>query len=171
MASGDTLYIFTPLGNNPPAASFATLDTRNSRLCLDFDDSADEVAIFSGVMPQSYSDTTGVDLIFTMGSTTDQTTNTVAWECLFERIINDSTDLDADSFVATAAGNRFVQTAPGGSSQPAIDTISITKGANMDSVIAGDPFRLKIRRDADSTSQTDDMTGDAELYRVEMRET
>ena len=89
---------------------------------------------------------------------------------MFERIINDSTDLDADSFVASAAGNRFAQTAPGSASQPAIDSISIAKGSDMDSVVAGDPFRLKIRRDANGTSQTDSMTGDAELYRIEIRE-
>ncbi len=101
----------------------------------------------------------------------ESTKKGIVWECLFERVINDSTDLDADSFATTAAGNRFTQTAPAGASQPAIDTISIAKGAVMDSVVAGDPFRLKIRRDANGTSQTDSMTGDAELFRVELRET
>ncbi len=171
MASGDTLLIFTAQNNQPPASNFATLDSRNGRLCLDYDADADEEGVFSGVMPQNYSDATGVDIVVTMGSTTDQTSGTVAWELLFERIINDSTDLDADSFAASAAGNRFTQTAPGGASQPAIDSISIAKGADMDSVVAGDPFRLKVRRDANGTSQTDSMTGDAELFRVEIRET
>lgn len=171
MASGDTLLIFTPQANEPPSSSFATLDIRNSRPCLDFDAAADEEAVFAGIMPQSYANTTGVTIVLTMGSTTDQTSGTVAWELLFERIINDSTDLDADSFATSAAGNRFTQTAPGGASQPAIDSKTIAKGAVMDSVVAGDPFRLKIRRDADGTSQTDSMTGDAELYSIELRET
>ncbi len=171
MASGDTLIVFTPLHNEPPASNFATFDTRNSRPCLDFDAAADEEAVFSGIMPQNYSDTTGVTIIIEMGSSTDQTTNVVAWEFLFERIIEDSTDLDADSFATSAAGNRFEQTAPAGASQVAIDSKTIAKGATMDSVVAGDPFRLKVRRDADGTSQTDSMTGDAEFFHLEIRET
>jgi hypothetical protein len=171
MASGDTLYVFTAQDNEPPASLFATPDTRNSRPCLDFVDGSDTSAVFSGIMPQSYSSTTGVTIRIVMGSTTDQTSGTVAWECLFERVINDSTNLDADSFVASAAGNRFTQNAPAGASQPAIDSVAITDGANMDFVVAGDPFRLKITRDGDGTSQTDSMTGDAELYSVEIQET
>jgi hypothetical protein len=41
----------------------------------------------------------------------------------------------------------------------------------MDSVAAGEIFRLKITRDADGTSGTDDLTGDAELLGVEVKET
>lgn len=171
MASGDTLAIFTPLSNEPPSSSFATLDTRNERPCLDFDADADEEVVFTGIMPQNYDNTTGVTAHLWTGSTTDQTSNVIAWEILFERVIEDSTDLDADSFATSAAGNRFEQTAPAGASQIAHDIKTIAKGATMDSVIAGDKFRLKIRRDADGTSQTDSMTGDAELYGIEIRET
>jgi hypothetical protein len=40
----------------------------------------------------------------------------------------------------------------------------------MDSVAAGEPFRLLVRRDADGTSGTDDIATDAEVYRVVIRE-
>jgi len=39
----------------------------------------------------------------------------------------------------------------------------------MDSVAAGELFRIKVTRDADNES--DDMAGDAELSAVEIRET
>ena len=45
-------------------------------------------------------------------------------------------------------------------------TTFITDGADMDSVAAGELFRLKVTRDATS----DDASGDAELYAVEIRE-
>jgi hypothetical protein len=35
---------------------------------------------------------------------------------------------------------------------------------------AGEPFRLKVRRDADGTSGTDDIATDAELVRIVIRE-
>ena len=171
MASGETLAVFLPYNDEPPSSSYATLDTRNERPCLDFDAGSDEEAVFSGIMPAHYDNLTGVTVILWMGSTTDQTTGSAAWELLFERVIEDSSDLDADSFAASAAGNRFTQAAPAGSSQIAEDSKAIAKGSDMDSVVKGDHFRLKIRRDADGTSQTDDMTGDAELYAVEIRET
>lgn len=167
MASGDTLCVLTPLHNEPPAASYATLDTRNSRPCLDFDADADEEAVFAGIMPQSYADTTGVTIHIWWGSTTDQTTGDVDWEFAFERVISETTDLDADSF---ATAQALDADAPGTESFITHDTKAITKGANMDSVVAGDMFRLKVRRDADDGTN-DDMTGDAELYAIEIRET
>jgi hypothetical protein len=50
-------------------------------------------------------------------------------------------------------------------------TITFTDGADMDSLAAGEAFRLKIRRDADGTGGTDDITSDCELLRVVLRET
>ena len=55
MASGDTLFKFIPQSNEPPAANFATADTRNTTSphpLLDF--AIDEIGIFSGVMPRNY---------------------------------------------------------------------------------------------------------------------
>ena len=55
MASGDLLAVLTPHSNEPPSASFATLDTRAGYLVLDFDDTADESAIFRFAVPNNYS--------------------------------------------------------------------------------------------------------------------
>jgi len=67
MASGDTLFVFTPKDNVPPASNFATLDTfaaaTGFREVLDFDGTAnDETAIFSGVWPSNYAGG-GIDVI------------------------------------------------------------------------------------------------------------
>ena len=67
MASGDTLFVFTPANNVPPAADFATLDTfaaaTGFREVLDFDGiAANETAIFSGVWPSNYAGG-GIDVI------------------------------------------------------------------------------------------------------------
>ena len=55
MASGDTLLVFHPFDNEPPSANYATLDIRNLHPVLDFDDSTDESAVFSAVLPWAYS--------------------------------------------------------------------------------------------------------------------
>jgi hypothetical protein len=41
----------------------------------------------------------------------------------------------------------------------------------MDDLVAGEPYRLKVRRDADGTSGTDDIATDAELLSIEVLET
>lgn len=48
-----------------------------------------------------------------------------------------------------------------------IVNVAFTDGADMDSVAVGESFRMKVTRDAAS----DDATGDAELVKVEIRET
>lgn len=164
MASTDTLAVFTPLHNEPPAASFATLDTRNAHPTLDFDGSADEEAVFTGVMPDNYASggvTVKVHVAFTTA-----TSGTANIEALWERITG--LDIDADSF---AAMQDVGVTANGTSGIEVVGSITFTDGAQMDSVVAGDLFRLKIRRDADGTNGTDDITTDMELLGIEVIET
>lgn len=166
MASGDTLLIFTPLHNEPPAASYATLDTRNAHPVLDFDGAADEEAVFSGVLPRNYAG--GGLTVRTYWAFTTATSGNLRVQAAFERIDVSSLDLDADSFAAFQSAGG---TAPGTSGQVIGVDVTFTNGAQMDSVAAGEPFRLKIRRDADGTSGTDDITTDAELVGIEIKET
>lgn len=164
MASGDTLIVFTPLHNEPPSANFATLDTRNYHPCLDFDASTNESAVFSAVMPQSYAGTTGVT-VYIHYAMSSATANTVDWDVSFERIGDQQLDIDADSFAAVNSVDDT--TVPGTSGNVDIVSVAFTDGADMDSVAVGESFRLKVTRDAAS----DDAAGDAELYKVEIRET
>jgi hypothetical protein len=164
MASGDTLCVFTSLHNEPPSSNAATLDTRNQHSVLDFDAASDESAVFGSVMPRHY-DGGGVtvSLIWLASTATE---GDVVWNVAFERHQDDTDDLDSDSF---AAVNAATATCASASGEPQYTDVAFTDGADMDSVAAGESFRLKVTRDADNES--DDMTGDAELLRAEIRET
>lgn len=166
MASGDTLCKFFPNDNEPPSSAFATLDTRNVHPTLDFDGATDEEVVFSDVLPRNYG--AGGVTVRTFWSFTSATTGSLRVQVAFERMDASSLDIDADSFASfQSAGGS----APGTSGQIISVDVAFTDGAQMDSVAAGEMFRLKVRRDADGTSGTDDITTDAELLGVEIRET
>lgn len=161
MASGDSLFIADAASGQPPAANYATLDTRNSVLVLDFDAGTDEAAVFVGVLPRNYA---GGGLTLTIHwAATSATSGDVVWAAQIERA---NTDLDADSF---ATAQTATGTANGTSGILTGTAIAFTSGANMDSLAAGEPFRLKVYRDADAGGDT--ATGDAELVVVELKET
>ena len=164
MASGDTLCKFTPLHNEPPAANYATLDLRNQHPCLDFDATTNESAVFSDVMPQHYAGTTGVTVYLHYAMSSAEA-DTVDWDAAFERIGDQQLDIDGDSFAAVNSVDDT--TVPGTTGLVDIVSVAFTDGADMDNVAKGEGFRLKITRDAAS----DDAAGDAELYKVEIRET
>lgn len=164
MASGDTLIAFFPADNEPPSASFATLDTRNGHPVLDFDAGADESAIFTGVLPRNYAG--GGLTVYVHWAATSATSGDCIWNAAFERIGEGSQDIDSDGFASAQAGTA---TAPGTSGNVDIQAITFTDGAQIDSIAAGESFRLKITRDADNGSDT--MAGDAELVAVEIKET
>jgi hypothetical protein len=92
----------------------------------------------------------------------------VRWQAAIERIDASSLDIDADSFASFQSAGG---TAPGTSGMVIVVSVAFTSGAQMDSLAASEAYRLKIRRDADGTSGTDDITTDAELLRVVVRET
>ncbi len=164
MASGDTLCVFGPLDGQPPASNYATLDQRNAHSVLDFDDGTDESVYFEGVLPRHY-DGGGVTCsVVWMASSA--TTNAVVWAIQFERHQDDTDDLDSDGF---AAAQTATATAPSASGEAGYDDIAFTDGAQMDSVAAGEHFRIKLYRDADAVGDT--LSGDAELLAVEIRET
>ena len=163
MSSGQTLFEWHPYANEPPAANAATLDVRNSRPCLDFDADTNESAVFSGVMPQHYSG--GGVTVYIHHAMSSAVENTVDWDVAFERVGDQQLDTDSDSFADANSVNDT--TVPSTSGLVDIVSCAFTDGADMDSVAAGEGFRLKITRDAVS----DDATGDAEIYWVELRET
>lgn len=166
-ANAGGAIVFTAQSNNPPAANYATPDLRNAHSVLDFDGATDEEAVFQAVLPAGYS---GNGLtVDTYWAFTSATSGSLRVQADIERMDVSSLDTDADSFSGTfqSAGG----TAPGTSGQLIKVTITFTSGAQMDSLAAGEAFRLKIRRDADGTSGTDDIATDAELFRIVVKET
>ncbi len=101
-----------------------------------------------------------------MWSATTATTGATRWLVSFERHQEDVTDIDTDSFATAQAVNA---TAPATNGARAYDAVAFTDGAQIDSLAVGESFRLRIERDA--TNAADTMVGDAELARVEIRET
>lgn len=164
MASGDTLLLLLPGGAELPASNFATFDRRNGHLILDFDDSTDESAELGAIMPRAYS---GGGLTITIGwMATSATSGDCIWDVAFKSVTDDADDLDSKAF---ATANSVTDTAASASGEVSYATVAFTDGADMDSVAAGEYFRLKITRDADNVSDT--MVGDAELLFIEIMET
>lgn len=153
-----TLQRFTARDNQPPASNFATLDTRNSVLVLEYDAATEESATFVGVINEAATLTSGLVVrIWWMGDTA--TSGNVRWGVQFER---SGTDLDADSYDTNA---QVTSAANATSGVESVAEITIT---TIDSLAAGDRFRLRVYRvAADATNDT--MTGDAQLVAVEVR--
>jgi len=162
MASGDTLLVFTPQANEPPAANYATLDVRNGRLVLDFDDTVAEAAIFPAIMPRNYA---GGGLTVSLHwAATSAVTGTGGWTVEFERI-GTAQDLDFDDFAAVQTVAAIAVPATAG--VPVASTVAVADGVNMDSIVVGEWFRLRIARDVTA----DTAVGDLELGAIEIRET
>lgn len=168
MASGDTLSKFTPQMHEPPSSIYATYDNRNQHPCIDFDAAVDEETVFSDVMPQHYNSADGITAYIHFAMSTAEA-NAVVWQGAFELIGDEDQDLDSDGFAAFQSSGAI--TVPANSGDVSICTIAFTAGAQLDSILVGNGFRFKVRRDADDTSATDDAAGDAELRFVELRET
>jgi hypothetical protein len=154
---------FTALAVESPTASYATLDTRNAHPVLDFDAGSDESAVFRGILSPWYrGGGVNVKLIW---AATSATAGNVIWSVSWERIPQSGLDIDADSFATAVTASAA---ADGVSGETTETVISFSDGAAMDSVAAGEMFRLKVMRDADNGSDT--MTADAELLAVVLTE-
>ena len=163
MASGDTLGVFTPLANQPPATNYATLGVRNGHIVLEFDTTTQEVAIFAGKMPRNYGGGNVTVYLAWMAATA--TTGTGGWDVTFERDADGGDDMDADSFAT--AQTVTAATVPGTSGVIKVTSVSITAGSTgTDSIAAGDDFRIRVRRDV----ANDTATGDLQLLSVEIKE-
>jgi hypothetical protein len=163
MASGNTLLILLPLGNEPPSSNYANIDIRNGHPCLDFDATTQETAIWSFVVPRNYSG--GGMTVYIHWAATSATTGTIGWDVSFERIGDGQQDVDSDGFAT--AQTVTAATVPGTNGNVKITNVAVSNGANMDSIAVGELARIRIRRDV----ANDDATGDAELYAVEIKET
>ena len=166
MASGDTLAVFFAQDGEPPSSNYATLDTRNGVAVLDFDDTTDESIDFGGFMPRNYA---GGGITVLVGwAATSATTGTISLDVAFMSISDDADDLDTKTFAAANNANPTTASATG---EVDYVTITFTDGADMDSVAAGEYFRMRITRDANGTTSTDNLSGDMELVFVEIKET
>ena len=153
-----TFATFTPRDNQPPATAFATIDTRNSVMVLEFDAATEESSTFVGVIPEAANLASGL-LVKVWWMADTATTGNVRWAASFE---NTGTDLGADSF------DTAVEVTSAGAATSGIETVAQITVTTIDGLTAGDRFRLRInRKAADATNDT--MAGDAQLVAVEVR--
>lgn len=166
-ATGQTLLVLPAKACYPETTSGAQVDTRNDHIVWDFDGAADEELLCAAVLPRNYAG--GGLTISLYVAFTSATTGTSRWQADIERVNAAGQDMDSDGF--TGSFQSAAGAAPATSGHIVVVTITFTNGAQMDSLAVGDYFRLKIRRDADGTSGTDDITTDAELVAIEIKET
>lgn len=171
MASGNTLITFLAQDNVPPftlaaspGAYTGASTPAESFAKLDFDDTTVEYADFYGVMPAAYAGG-GITLTFVWSSA--QNTNNGAWAAAFRRLGDDDEDLDTTAM--TYDYNQTADLTPASAvGELAYDTLAFTNGADMDSVVAGDYFCLRVKRPAPSGTK---VTGDLGLHAVIVKET
>lgn len=162
-AAGDIRQIFYPQDNEPPTANYATLDTRNNHPVLDFDDTTGEAAVFTGVLSSFYG---GAGLTVSVAySATTATSGTIGFTVEIERVGDSQQDVDADGFAAVQTITAV--TVPSTSGHVDVVSVNISNGANMDSLAAGEQYRIRIKRDV----ANDTATGDAEVHWISVRET
>jgi hypothetical protein len=166
MATGNALFDWEAIAGVPPSATAAaTLDRRgyDGHFIYDFDAATDEALDFTGVMPAHYGGGgLTIAILFMMSSATS---GNVVLDVLLERH-GATDDLDSSLF---AAANSGTQAVPGTSGYIGTATVTFTDGADMDSIAAGDHFRLRVNRDANNAADT--AAGDLELVAVYVKET
>ncbi len=165
MAAGDSLHTFIPPAGSPPAANYATFKARNIHPVYEFDADTDETIYFEDVLNRAYSGGNGIDVtLFILADTA--TSGASRWQVAFERHLASTLDLDGDSFATDQSGGV---TAPATAGMVVTLVINFTN-SEIDGLLVGESFRLRVVRDANGTSGTDDMTGDAHLLGVELKQ-
>ena len=163
MASGERIARVVAGEGLPPSSAFATPLRRNNHLVFAFDAATDENLDFEDVWPITFP-AGGITLVVIWAADT-ATSGTARWQVSFER--ETAQDLDSDGLATAKTGG----TATGGTAGvPNTTSLTFTQ-SEADSIDRGDPFRMRVSRDADGSTGTDDMTGDAHLLAVEIYET
>jgi len=168
MASGDSLIAFFAWDGSPPATNGATFGTiigtsTNNEVfsVANFDDTTAEFLDFTGIMPQHY---TGGGLTCTVVFAHANNSSGPTWELAFRRINDDAEDLDTTAH--TYVYNTVAAGVPTVVGEVGYDNVTFTDGADMDSVVAGELFNLRVSRDVASGG-----TGDARLLSIHIKET
>lgn len=161
MASGDNLGLniepTIPASTAVPAlGSITGGSTIAERFrTFDFDAAAIETMDFTGRLSDRYS-ATGIQIKFAWAAAS-ATTGNVVWQVAIRRL--NSAEIIANSHSYSAQSST--DGAAGTLTQLTETAVTLTHGAQMDSLAAGEPFLLRIWRDA--TNGADTMAGDAQM--------
>jgi len=147
---------FTAMDNQPPAANYATFNTRNSMAVLEFDPSTEESARGVFVIPEGADLSGGIKVKITW--TTAATSGDVRWGAQVMRL---NTDIDSDSFDTAVEATT---TCNGTSGIPATTSLTIT---TIDGAVAGDPIAIRFYRDVTDSADTVN-SNDAQLLAADI---
>ncbi len=136
------------------------ITTRNQHVLAAFDDTTDEIGYYTGVLPDDYQgDGLTVEINWVAATAT---TNATTWTAAFERIAQNGQDIDSDGFNTAQTQNSNCQSTNGRVTRSEIEFTN----SQIDGLLAGEVFRLKVTRDT-----TDTMTGDAQIVNIKIRGT
>lgn len=163
MASGDTLFVLSPLGYLPPATLYATLDTITGSTdaplpvmpVLDFDGAQDEHADWFVTMPSHYGGG-GLEFSYKFAMTgTDAQAVEMEFRCR-KYVTNSSVisgDIDITGATPAVQATASPQVADEFTQSAAIDL----SHANAGSPAVGDRLIIRVTRDFDHEANTDDL--------------
>lgn len=164
MASGNSLLTFGIRSAVRPSANYPQWFLRNFREVWRFDGTVEESIYYNNWIPNNYGGN-GLTL-YIPHACVSATSGNAMWGASWERI-GAVLDIDGDSF----ASEKTVITAVSGTAGiPVVSSIAFTSGAEMDSLVAGEQFRLKIARKAADASDTVNAT-DIDLLGLHLKET
>lgn len=159
------------------ATALADVADRNERIVLDFSDGSggqdnpNETIVFASVIPDFYDDASKslevrIDWAAPAGITAGAVVWDAAWEAMHDKAAGSPIDIDAagGSF---AAAKTVTSTTAGVTGQITRSIITFTS-AEADALLAGEDYRLWLKRDTDDAADT--LVGDASVLRVSIDE-
>lgn len=171
MASGETVFKFRAPHGTPPGTLGASLDwvpgastPAENMPVYDFDAAADTYMDFFDTMPENYGGG-GLTIDIEVSASVATSSN---FRLAIAFRLRDTTD-DWDTTAHTYVYNEVSVAVPGTVGLSVVGEITFTNGADMDSVIAGSQYVLRIYR---NQGHGDDLaTGDMQLERIHGKET
>jgi hypothetical protein len=159
-----TFMRFGPRENEPPATSFAVIDTRDGLPVLAFPWDVQASAIFTETIPQG-TDISGGIAFFIQWASLSSISGTVGWTVELQRLSDDGIDTDsASSQFGTPAVITEV-TVPAAAGQLRTTSVQIGALGLPTGLTAGNGLRIRLRRNIaadDSTSSAQFIRGWAE---------
>lgn len=143
---------------------YATFGYVNGKLVKDFDDTAIELVLFDGVMPQHYAGGGVTVTLWYYGMSGSNTSAFVVVDVAWQGQA-DGDDAEVDGF---GDFNSATEAVPDAANEIDPVAVSFSDGTDMDSVGAGSPFLVLVVRDGASSG--DDAIGDWQLAKLEVTE-
>jgi hypothetical protein len=158
------MAVFRGMDGQPPTTAFGYFATRDSGglgvLQFTKSGNTDTSAVYTGVLPQGATLTSGLKIILFWASVT-ATTGNVEWSAAIDNVNAHSIDTDSYGTPALTAN------APAGAAVMTSTTITLPN-ANLQSLTAEQPFKLLITRKASDTSN-DTMSDIASLFLIQVK--